>query len=269
MPRTLTARFPTEEEAERALSAVASEVPLRDSAVISSGPAGSMMLDSLHLSPEERSACEQQLSKGGFLLVAQVASESRGEAALRLLDGVRREDELQPPPAAPQTAAEPAPPMGAEGRREDEEQASAGGESSAEAAGDTEPEERIPLVEEELRIGKREVVRGRARVRTYVNEIPVQEQVELLHEQAHLERRPVNRRVSEEQVAQGGLLQERVVEITEMREEAVVTKEAFVREELVVTKSIHRRLEQINETVRRTEVETERLAPEKGPSPRG
>ncbi len=134
---------------------------------------------------------------------------------------------------------------------------SAGNDTPADEYG----EERIPIVEEELRVGKREVVRGRSRVRTFVAEVPVQEQVELLYEETHLSRRPVNRRLSLEEVEQGGLLQERVIEIAEMGEEAVVTKEAFVREELVVTKSVHRRVERIDETVRRTEVETERLPP--------
>ncbi len=86
--------------------------------------------------------------------------------------------------------------------------------------------------------------------------------MELLHEETHLRRRPVDRRLSDEEVEQGGLLQERVIEITEIGEEAVVTKEAFVREELVVTKSLHRRVARIDETVRRTQVETERLPPE-------
>jgi stress response protein YsnF len=47
-----------------------------------------------------------------------------------------------------------------------------------------------------------------------------------------------------------------------MREEAVVTKEAVVREELVVKKTIEKRVERIQETVRRTAVEMERLEPE-------
>ncbi len=251
MPKTITARFETEPEAERALAAVAAEVPLRDSAVVSSGLAGSLMLDSLNMPPEERAACEQQLSKGGFLVVAQVVSESRGDTVLRLLHNlpVTRQPEAPPEPEAPpqpDAALEPSAPL--------------------EPEAVTEEEERIPIVEEELRIGKREVVRGRARVRSFVTETPVQEQVELLHEEAHLERRPVNRRISEEEVARGGLLQERVIEVTEMREEAVVTKEAFVREELVVRKSVHRRIERIDETVRRTEVETERLHPEESAS---
>jgi uncharacterized protein (TIGR02271 family) len=249
MPKTVTARFETEPEAERALAAVAAEVPLRDSAIVSSGLAGSLTLESLNLPPEERAACEQQLSKGGFLVVAQVASESRSETVLRLLHNLPPTSEPEAPPE-PQASPEPQAPPEPQGEPE----------LPAEAV--AEGEERIPLVEEELRIGKREVVRGRARVRSFVTETPVHEQVELFHEEAHLERRPVNRRLSDEEVLQGGLLQERVIEITEMREEAVVTKEAFVREELVISKSIHRRVERIEETVRRTEVETERLHPE-------
>src|SRR3712207_3904443 len=180
MPKTVTARFETEEEAERALAAVAAEVPLRDSAVIGSGLAGSLTLDSLHLAPEERAACDQQLSKGGFLVLTQVATEARGEAVLGLLDGFRRKDTPPPPPPAPPEAAPPA--------AEAPPPAPVAAEAPVE-------EERIPIVEEELRIGKREVVRGRARVRSFVVEEPVREEVELLHEEARLERRPVNRRL--------------------------------------------------------------------------
>ena len=40
----------------------------------------------------------------------------------------------------------------------------------------------IPVVEEDLRVGKREVGGGRVRVRSYVTERPVEEQVELRQE---------------------------------------------------------------------------------------
>jgi hypothetical protein len=43
-------------------------------------------------------------------------------------------------------------------------------------------EEHIPIVEEQLRVGKREVSRGGARVRSYVREVPVHEQVSLREE---------------------------------------------------------------------------------------
>ena len=125
-----------------------------------------------------------------------------------------------------------------------------------------EDEQHVPIVEEELRIGKRSVLRGGARVHSYVEEVPVVQDVELLEEQTHVERRPVNRRLSEEEIAASGVLQDRVVEITQMREEAVLSKEAYVREELVVKKTVEKRIEQVRDTVRRTAVEVERLEPE-------
>ncbi len=126
----------------------------------------------------------------------------------------------------------------------------------------TAKEEIVPVVEEELRVGKRSVMRGGARVHSYMEEVPVYEEIELIEERTHVEHRPVNRRLTEEEIVASGLLQDRVVEVTQMREEAVLTKEAFVREELVVKKTTEKRVEQIRETVRRTAVEVERLEPE-------
>ena len=57
-------------------------------------------------------------------------------------------------------------------------------------------EARIPVIEEELRVGKREVEGGGVRVRTRVVERPVEEAVRLREERVNVERRPVNRPVS-------------------------------------------------------------------------
>jgi len=54
-------------------------------------------------------------------------------------------------------------------------------------------EERIPLVEEQITVGKREVGGGRVRVRSYVVETPVEERVTLHQERVDIERRPVDR----------------------------------------------------------------------------
>jgi stress response protein YsnF len=54
-------------------------------------------------------------------------------------------------------------------------------------------EERIPLAEEQLVVGKREASRGR--VRSYVVETPVEEEVTLHQEHMDIERRPVDRPV--------------------------------------------------------------------------
>jgi uncharacterized protein (TIGR02271 family) len=244
MQRTVFATFRTEAEAERTLSLLAREVPLLDSAVVSDGVAGALTLDSLKLTREERSACETQLKRGVFLLIAQ-AADSDADAVLRMLHGAAGDS--APLIIAEASPASPAPPS----RTVQPSRPDKG----------IEAEERIPLIQEELRIGKREVLRGGARIHSFITEVPVQEQVELFSEETSVTRRPVNRRLTPEEVIEGGLLRERVIEVTSMREEAVVSKEAFVREELVVTKSVQRRIEQINETVRRTEVETEELAP--------
>ncbi len=50
-----------------------------------------------------------------------------------------------------------------------------------------------------------------------------------------------------------------MIEIGEMREEAVVSRQAFAREELVVRKDVEQRTERIAGTLRRTEVDVEAL----------
>ena len=55
------------------------------------------------------------------------------------------------------------------------------------------PGETLKVVEERLTIGKRAVEGGRVRVRSYIVEQPVEEQVTLHEERIHVERRPVNR----------------------------------------------------------------------------
>jgi len=115
-------------------------------------------------------------------------------------------------------------------------------------------EERIPLVEETLRVGKRQVVEGRVRIRSYVIETPVTETVRLRDEHVQVERRPVDRPIS----ADGDAFRERELEATETREEAVVSKDARIREELVMRRTADERDETVKDTVRRTEVREDR-----------
>jgi uncharacterized protein (TIGR02271 family) len=114
-------------------------------------------------------------------------------------------------------------------------------------------EERIPVVEERLSVGKRQAGQGRVRVRSYVVETPVQEQVMLRKEDVQVERRPVDRPMA----AGDDAFRERTIEATETSEEAVVSKEARVTEEVVVRKTAEERTETVRDTVRRTEVEVE------------
>jgi uncharacterized protein (TIGR02271 family) len=114
----------------------------------------------------------------------------------------------------------------------------------------------IPVAEEELHVGKREVNRGRVRLHSRVVEQPVQEQVTLREERIDVERRPVSGTTQAGTLA-GDPFQERTIEVEERGEEAVVSKEARVVEEVVVRKEADQRTETVSDTVRRTEVDVE------------
>jgi len=114
-------------------------------------------------------------------------------------------------------------------------------------------DEVIPIVEENLRVGKRDVSHGRVRVRSYVVETPVSEQVNLREERVQIDRRPVDRPLSDADRA----FQDRTIEAEERVEEAVVSKEARVKEELVIRKDIEERTETVSDSVRSTEVKVE------------
>ncbi|WP_458096507.1 DUF2382 domain-containing protein [Roseomonas sp. WA12] len=135
--------------------------------------------------------------------------------------------------------------------------ATAGGAASggmnAVSTGATTNEERIPIVEEQLRVGKREADRGRVRVRSYVVETPVSESVTLRDEHVQVERRAVDLPLS----AADDAFRERTIEAVEHSEEAVVSKEARVKEELVIRKEAGERTQTVSDTVRHTEVEVE------------
>jgi uncharacterized protein (TIGR02271 family) len=122
-------------------------------------------------------------------------------------------------------------------------------------AGTTGTEEVIPVVEEQLVVGKRDVSRGGVRVRSYVTETPVHEQIRLRNERVNVERRPVDQPLS---AVDSDAFRERTVEMTATGEEAVVGKTARVVEEVVVSKTAEERVEEVNDTVRRTDVDIDR-----------
>lgn len=111
----------------------------------------------------------------------------------------------------------------------------------------------IPIVEEQLVVGKREVQRGGARIHTFVTERPVEASVSLHEEHVSVERRPVDR------VATDADFQSQDITMTETAEEAVVGKTARVVEEVVVGKTATDRTETVHDTVRRTDVEVDEI----------
>ena len=114
----------------------------------------------------------------------------------------------------------------------------------------------IPVVQEELRVGKREVERGGVRVFSRVVETPVNETVALREEHVSVERRPVDQPINPGDTT---AFKDKTIELRETAEEAVVQKSARVVEEVVVGKEVSQRKQQIKDTVRHTEVDVQPL----------
>ena len=112
----------------------------------------------------------------------------------------------------------------------------------------------IPVVKEDVEIGKRQVDLGAVRVVARTVETPVKETVTLREEHANIERRPVDRPASE---AELNALKDQSIEVRETAEKAVVSKTARVVEEVVVGKTATERTEQISDTVRNTVVDVQ------------
>lgn len=127
---------------------------------------------------------------------------------------------------------------------------------NASAGQRTEGTSTFPVVEEELKVGKREVQRGGVRVYQRVQERPVEEAVQLRQEHVKVERHAVDQPVSQADMA---AFKEGTVELREMAEEPVVSKTAHVVEEVVVGKEVSQETANIKDSVRRTDVEVEQL----------
>lgn len=125
------------------------------------------------------------------------------------------------------------------------------GAATANTAGAT-----AQVIEENLQVGKRVEQTGGARLRSRIVERPVEANVRLREEHINVERRPVDRPATDADFA---AFKEGEIEITESAERAVVGKEARVVEEVSLGKEVTEREEIIRDTVRKTEVDVERL----------
>ena len=203
---------------------------------------------------EDRHTYEEGVRRGGALLTADVDDDCVDEA-VRILEeantvdiddrsGEWRSSGWDYPSSAGGAAPRAGTASAFSGFGKDESNARPGVE-----------EEVIPIAEEQLVVGKRDVSRGGVRVRSYVTETPVHEQIRLREENVRVERRPVDHALA---AADGDAFRERSVEMTATGEEAVVGKTARVVEELVVSKSSEEHVEDVSDTVRKTEVEIDR-----------
>jgi stress response protein YsnF len=105
--------------------------------------------------------------------------------------------------------------------------------SREDAFDDGSRDETIPVVEENLRVGKRNVNNGSVRVRGYTVETPVREDVSLRNKNVDIERCTVVRPLTDADRA----FQDRTISAEEHPEEAVVSKDTRVVEEIGIRKT--------------------------------
>ncbi len=258
--RTLTALFKTRGEAERAEQALTSELGLNRSTIQTSPGAGVTdagydqarpyeekgffaSLKSLMLPEEDRYAYAEGMRRGAILLNVK-ADESQIDRASDILEHAGAMD-LD----AQETEWRKSGWTGYDATAHNSMRTAAVG--TVPTAGQ---DETIKVVEENLVVGKRAVEGGRVRVRSYVVETAVEENVTLHQERVTVERHPVDRAATPADLA---AFQERTIEARATNEEAVVGKETRIVEEIGVRKEAADRVETVRDTVRKTQVEVE------------
>lgn len=114
----------------------------------------------------------------------------------------------------------------------------------------------IPVIEEELQVGKRTVETGGVRLKSRIIEKPVEENLRLREERVYVNRNTVNRAATD---ADFDAFKEGEIELREHAEVPVVNKEARIVEEVSLGKETNERNETIRDTVRKTEVNVENI----------
>ncbi|GEO43487.1 hypothetical protein SAE02_76350 [Skermanella aerolata] len=165
----------------------------------------------------------QAMQRGGALVVAEVADDKADEA----LSLMRRFEVLTP-------------------------------EALLEKVGNGAPEETetAQVIEEELEVGVARTTGGK-RLKTEVSEQEVQETVTLHEETVEVERTRADRVLKPEEADKA--FRETTVEMTEVSEKPVVSKQAHVVEEVSLSKNSGEREVTVSDTVRRQDVTVEEI----------
>ena len=282
MSRIVTALFANRDEAETARMRLASVVKVESARVIGRDTAGALV--GLPIEAKQLDYLQDGLKRGDHVVLATVA---RGADPKRIVEALSVTSADIPQKEEPQLSysigtaddERPAPALTANPvaertakeatdakTREIEATSRPPRETAVEAPGASAPvarAEQVPIGKqdspppqvpaeeksrEEVRIGKSQFVRAGG--------APTPDG----DERSAFESRAPARRLTDEEVLAGGLLKDRVIEVVEMREEPVISREVVVREEVLIRKSVSQRSETISDTVRRTEVEIEDLA---------
>lgn len=174
----------------------------------------------------------KKISSGGLLLSVDVTDETDVEAISKAIEEAGALD------------------IEALRLTQGDDESSSGAESKSQA---------VPVIEEQTEVGKRQVAKGKVRVVSRMVETPVREEVTLKEEHASIKRRPVDEPVNPADV---DALAGETIEVEETAEVPIVTKSARIVEEVEVGKESSERVETVEDTERRTEVEIERETPQ-------
>ncbi len=126
-------------------------------------------------------------------------------------------------------------------------EASAGAARSSVAQGG----DSVTRSEEELRVGKREVEAGSVRLRKWVETEPVEADVELRRETAHVTREAIDQPVSD------AAFDEQEIEVPLHAEEPVVQKQVVAKERVGIEKDAETERETVRDEVRKERIEVE------------
>ncbi|HEV2832571.1 MAG TPA: YsnF/AvaK domain-containing protein [Hanamia sp.] len=117
----------------------------------------------------------------------------------------------------------------------------------------------IPVIEEDIKVGKREVPTGGVRIRSRIVEKPVEENLRLREEHIHVERKKVDRPATEEELRN---FKTGTTEFKEHAEIPDVQKRSRVVEEVKLAKDVDHRDETVHDSVKKTQVDVEDINPD-------
>lgn len=191
------------------------------------------------VSDQESTTFHQTISSGGAVLTLRTPG-TEVERAMRILN-VHGRMSLGDTPTSTQTPTS--------------QRASAPATESS-RVNPGEEEEVLRLAEEQINIGKRQVATGKSRIRRFVTERPVEQQITLHEEHCEVARREV----TDPKLINDIDWKDRTIEVTETAEQPVVTKTARIAEEVVIRRQGSDHVETVRDTVRRQQLEVERVA---------
>jgi uncharacterized protein (TIGR02271 family) len=195
----------------------------------------------------------QAMHRGYSVVTVAAENENEAERAAQIMERHSPIELDAPDRATGETNAQPTTGRGV-GRDTEPRPDTAPSSNAQQTDGAGRTDAVIPVVQEELVVGKRATQRGGVRIRTRPVETPVQETVELQEERAKVQRRAVDRPAADSDFT---AFKEGEIELRETAEEAVVSKRARVVEEVVISKEATSHVETVNDTVHHTEVEVE------------